>query len=79
MASVRDNETGAKPEIPKGKKGSAVKIPGPPQTDVGKVINPDAIGMAIDIICLNTFWVTPFMVARCVGILIAMENKIFGN
>lgn len=73
------NGTGGKPEIPKGKKGSAVKLPGPPQTDAGKFINTGAIGMAVGVICLNAFWGTPFMTAGCAGILIAMGNKILGN
>lgn len=67
-----------KPEIPT-KKGSAVKLPGPPQTDTGKLINTGAIGIAVGIICLNAAWGTPFMAAGCAGILIAMGNKILGN
>lgn len=67
-----------KPEIPT-KKGSTVKLPGPPQTDTGKLINTGAIGIAVGIICLNAAWGTPFMAAGCAGILIAMGNKILGN
>lgn len=78
-APTGGNGTGAKPKIPKGKKGSAVKLPGPPQTDAGKLINTGAIGMAIGVICLNALWGTPFMAAGCAGILIAMGNKILGN
>ena len=73
------NGGNANPEIPKGKKGSAVKIPGPPQTDLGKSINTGAIGIAISIICLNAVWGTSFMAAGCLGILIAMGNKILDN
>ena len=73
------NGAAANPEIPKGKKGSAVKIPGPPQTDLGKCVNTGAIGVAIGIICLNAVWGTPFMAAGCAGILIAMGNRILGN
>jgi len=68
----------AKPEIPTNK-GSAVKVPGPPQTDAGKLINTGAVGIAVGVICLNAAWGTPFMAAGCAGILIAMGNKILGN
>lgn len=67
------------PEIPKSEKGSAIKIPGPPQTDLGKAVNTGALGIAIGIICLNAAWGTPFMAAGCAAILIAVGNKILGN
>ena len=77
-APAGSNGDVVKPEIPT-KKGSAVKLPGPPQTDAGKLINTGAIGIAVGIICLNAVWGTPFMAAGCAGILIAMGNKILGN
>ena len=77
-APAGGNGGGAKPEITK-KKGSAVKLPGPPQTDAGKLINTGALGVAISLICINAAWGTPFMAAGCAGILIAIGNKILGN